>query len=94
VLLAGNSGSIPDPGPKADWPKPPTKRSCPTTIPAPLQAAIDVMILLFQSLMDVLVGIIFPATVTPISALASFGVLFPLIGLVLGLVYRLVRSAG
>ena len=52
------------------------------------------MLELFQAFTDVLVGLIFPATVTPISALASFGILFPIIGIVLGLVYRLVRSAG
>jgi hypothetical protein len=42
----------------------------------------------------VLVGIIFPATVTPVSALAAFGLIFPIIGVVLGLLYRLVRSSG
>jgi hypothetical protein len=32
--------------------------------------------------------------VTPVSALAAFGLIFPIIGVVLGLLYRLVRSSG
>lgn len=63
-------------------------------MPAPLQAALDVMLLLLTELFTILVGIIFPAAVTPVSALASFAILFPLLAIALGFLYKLVRSAG
>lgn len=52
------------------------------------------MQLLFSEFMDILVALIFPAVVTPVSALAAFGIIFPIVGIVLSLLYRLVRSAG
>jgi hypothetical protein len=70
------------------------KCSTPATIPAALQAAIDVMTALFTGFFALLSGIIFPATVTPVSALASFGILFPLVVIVLGFLYSLVRGRG
>lgn len=35
---------------------------------------------------------IFPATLTPISVLAAFGVIFPIVGVVMGFVFSLVRG--
>lgn len=50
--------------------------------------------LLFGRFFDLLVALIFPATPTAISSLAAFGLIFPIVGVVLGLLYRLVRSSG
>ena len=50
------------------------------------------MTAIFTGFFTLLSGIIFPATVTPVSSLAAFGLLFPLVGLALGFLYRLVRG--
>lgn len=71
-----------------------TARRPRTTIPAALEAALDVLELLFGRFFDLLVALIFPATPTAVSSLAAFGLIFPIVGIVLGLLYRLVRSAG
>ena len=63
-------------------------------MPAPLVLAFDVMLAIFTQLFTILTGIIFPAAVTPVSALAAFGLLFPLLVVALGFLYKLVRSAG
>lgn len=52
------------------------------------------MTALFGELFDLIVGIVFPATVTPVSALAAFGILFPLVVIALGFLRKLVRSGG
>ena len=63
-------------------------------MPAPLVLAFDVMLAIFTQLFTILTGIIFPDPVTPVSALAAFGLLFPLLVVALGFLYKLVRSAG
>lgn len=45
---------------------------------------------LFTAFFDLLSGIIFPATPTAISSIASFGLLFAIVVTVLGFVYKLV----
>lgn len=50
--------------------------------------------LLFTEMFDLISGIIFPATITPISVLAAFGMIFPVLGVVLGFVFSLVRGRG
>lgn len=50
------------------------------------------MTALFTSLFGVVTGIVFPATVTPVSVIAAFGLLFPLIGLTLAFLKRLASS--
>lgn len=41
---------------------------------------------------DLLSGMIFPTTLTPISVLAAFGLIFPIVGIVLGFVFSLARG--
>lgn len=48
--------------------------------------------LLFNELFELISGIIFPATITPVSVIAAFGILFPLVGVGLGFLFRLVRG--
>jgi hypothetical protein len=59
-----------------------------------LQAAIDAVELLFTELFDILIAIIFPATPTAVSTLAAFAIIFPLVLVVLGFLFRLVRRGG
>lgn len=63
-----------------------------TAIPAALQSALDAVTALFTALFDIIVGIVFPTTVTPVSVLAAFGIIFPLVVVALGFLYKLVRS--
>lgn len=48
-------------------------------MPAALQAALDAVTALFTALFDLIVGIVFPATPTPVSVLAAFGLIIPLV---------------
>lgn len=52
------------------------------------------MTAIFQGFFTLLTGVIFPDTVTSVSALASFGVLFPIVVVVLGFLYSLIRGRG
>jgi hypothetical protein len=57
-----------------------------------LAAAITAVTALFDALFALLIGIIFPATPTAISTLAAFGIIFPLVVVVLGFLFKLVRG--
>ena len=54
--------------------------------------AIDLVILFFNEMFDLISGIIFPATGTPVSVLAAFGIIFPLVVIVLSFVRSLARG--
>lgn len=70
-----------------------SERICSTpAIPANLTAAITAVTELFNQFFTMLSGIIFPDTVTAVSVLASFGVIFPIIVVVLGFLFSLVRG--
>lgn len=56
-----------------------------------MQSAIDGVTALFTSMMTLVSGIIFPAVVTPISLLAAFGLLFPVILIVVAFVKMLAK---
>lgn len=64
------------------------------TLPAALSAAIDVVTALFTGLFDLIVGLVFPTTPTPVSALAAFGLIFPLIGVAYSFLRRLTGGNG
>jgi hypothetical protein len=68
-------------------------RRLPTLDPN-LQAALDAVMLLFQSLLTTLSGIIFPATPSAMSTIVSFGVIIPLLFVVLAFVFKLIKSKG
>lgn len=55
------------------------QRRCLTTIPAALQAALDGFIALFNALLAVVIGILFPATPTALSLIADFGLMVALV---------------
>lgn len=54
--------------------------------------AFEAVVLLFNELFELISGIIFPTTITPVSVIAAFGILFPLVGVGLGFLFRLVRG--
>lgn len=54
-------------------------RRCPTTLPAPLQAALDGFLALFNALLAVVIGILFPAVPTALSLIADFGLMAALV---------------
>jgi hypothetical protein len=55
------------------------RERCSTTIPAALQAALDGFIALFNALLAVVIGILFPATPTALSLIADFGLMVALV---------------
>jgi hypothetical protein len=59
-----------------------------------LVTAFELVTLLITQLFTLISGIIFPATSTPISTLAAFGLLFPLVVLGLNFVLKLARGSG
>jgi hypothetical protein len=62
------------------------------TIPATLTDAITAVTTLLNQFFTLISGMIFPATLTPVSVLAAFGVIFPIVGVVMGFVFSLVRG--
>lgn len=63
------------------------------TIPAALTDAITAVTDLVTQFFALISGIVFPATLTPVSVLAAFAFIFPLIGLVLSFFRGLIRGS-
>jgi hypothetical protein len=59
-----------------------------------LQAALDAVMALFTALLTTLSGILFPATPSAMSTIAAFGIIVPLLFVVLAFVFKLVKSKG
>jgi hypothetical protein len=88
-LLGGSAGSSPDPGSRFVSKSGSLPLIClfvkkererPTaTLPAALQAALDGFLLLFNALLAVVIGILFPATPTALSLIADFGLMAALL---------------
>lgn len=64
------------------------------TLPTTLSDAIAAVTELLTQFFTLISGIIFPATLTPVSVLAAFGMIFPIVGVVLGFLFSLVRGRG
>ena len=63
-------------------------------IPAALTTAIAAVTELFNALLTLVSGIVFPAAVTPVSVLAAAGLLLPLIVWAVSFVKRIASSGG
>lgn len=93
-LFTGDAGSIPAPGPRAAAQQSTPERSRRTPVlPAELTTAIEAVTELFTEFFTLISGIVFPTVLTPVSVLAAFGLIFPILIVVLGFLYRLVRGS-